>query len=72
MGLCLGEDGEDEGGGVVGIEGGRYDHVFTRLQHEELHHLTGVHVGLRLGDGLASAEESGWELPLLHLVLYDG
>ena len=69
MGLSLGEDGQDEGGCLIGIEGGRHDQVFTRLQCEEFHHLSCIHVGFGLGNRSVSAEERGWELPLLRLVL---
>lgn len=69
MGLCLGQDCQDEGGCLVGIEGGRHNQVFTRLQHDELHHLTCVQEYIRLDHRSVSAEERGWELPRLCLVL---
>lgn len=68
-GLCLGHDGQDEGGLLIGIEGGRYDQVLTRPQHQELHHLTCINVGFTLGNWCVATEEGGWELPLLRLVL---
>ena len=69
MGLCFGQDGEDEGSRLVGFEGGRHDEVFTRLQMEELHHLSSIHVALALGYGHVAAEERGRELPSLSYVL---
>lgn len=39
MRLCLGEDGQDEGGRLIGIEGRRYNQVFTGLERDKLHHL---------------------------------
>lgn len=69
MGLCLGEDGQDKGGGLIGFEGGRHYQVFTRLQQKELHHVTCIHVGFSLGNRFLAEEERGWELPILPLVL---
>lgn len=63
------EDGEDEGSGLIGLEGGRYNHVFTGFQHQELHHLAGIQVGFSLGDSWATAEERRWELPHMSLEL---
>ena len=65
MHVCLGDDAQQEGGGLVGVEGGRDDQVLGRLQQEELHHLTSVHVGFSLGGGCVGVEERGRELPLL-------
>lgn len=62
-GLGLGQDGQEEGRRLVGMEGGRDDHVVSRLQCQQLHHFPSVHEGLRLGDGLLRAEERGREFP---------
>lgn len=48
--LCFGPDGQEIRGGLVGVEGGRYNQVFPRLQRDQLHHLTGVNVRLTLSD----------------------
>lgn len=69
MRLHFREDGEDEGSGLIGLEGGRYNHVFTGFQHQELHHLAGIQVGFSLGDSWATAEERRWELPHMSLEL---
>lgn len=31
VGLCLGDDGQDEGGRLVGFEGGRNNQVIARI-----------------------------------------
>lgn len=67
--LCPAEDGQDEGSRLVGMEGGRDDHVFSRLQREQLHHPPGVHVGFSLGDGGVGAEERGCKFPPVSLIL---
>lgn len=69
MGLCFAVDGQEEAGRVIGLEGGWNDQVFTRLQHDELHHATWILEGFRLGDRCVSAEEGGWELPAVILEL---
>lgn len=69
VGLCFGVDGQDEGGCLIGTEGGRHDQVFPRLQREQLHHLAREPVLFRLGNGRAGVEEGGRELPPLCLVL---
>lgn len=62
VGFCLGKDGQDEGGGFIGVEGGRHNQIFTRLQHHKLHHLTCIHVGFSLGNSSVCPEEIGREL----------
>uniref|UniRef100_A0A3P9NGG0 Zgc:136872 n=1 Tax=Poecilia reticulata TaxID=8081 RepID=A0A3P9NGG0_POERE len=52
------------------MEGGRDDHVLSRLQRQQLHHFPSVHEGLRLGDGLLRAEERGREFPPVCLMLW--
>lgn len=69
MRICLGEDGQDEGGRLVGIEGRWHNEVFARIERDKLHHLACVHERLRLSHGWAATEEIGWELPLEGLVL---
>lgn len=68
VGLLLGDDGQQEGGRLVGSEGGRYDQVLCGLQREVLHHLAGVPVGFGLA-GWRLVEERWRKLPLLCLVL---
>lgn len=68
-GLCPGVDGHDEGGGLIGLKGGRHNQVLSRLQWEELHHLTCIYERLSLGNGCISAEEWGLKLPALYAVL---
>lgn len=60
--LCFGQDGQEVRGRLIGVEGGRYDQVFPRLQCHQLHHLTGVHVRLTLSDWNISLEKGGWKL----------
>lgn len=67
--LCFRDDGQEEGGGLVGVEGGWHNQVFTRLQHEELHHLTCIHVGFSLGNRCVAVEERGRELSCVGVVL---
>lgn len=69
VGLCLGKDGQDEGGCLIWTEGGRHNQVLARLEQKELHHFTCIHVGFRLGYRVIFAEERGVELPPLCLVL---
>lgn len=69
MDLCRGEDGQDEGGRLVGFVGGRHNQVFTRLQFCELHDLTCILVDLRFHDRHVRFEERGRELPFHRLVL---
>ena len=69
LSLGLGQDGQDEGGRLIGLVGGRHNQVFTRLQRDELHHFTCVQVGFSLGHNFVSAEERGWEPPFVCLVL---
>lgn len=62
-------DGEDEGGCLVGFEGGWHNQVFTRLQHKELYHLTGIHVFITPSNRQMGVEEHCWKLPTLRFVL---
>lgn len=67
--LCFGDDSQEEGGGLVRVESGWHNQVFTRLQHKELHHLTCIHVGFSLGNRCVALEERGRELSCVGLVL---
>lgn len=70
-GLLPGEDGQEEGGGLVGLVGARHDDVFSGLQREELHHFTGIHQQLGLGNGSVAAEERCRELSGAFLILQE-
>ena len=63
----LGADGQDEGGGLIGTEGGRHNQIFTRLQHQKLPHLMCVHVFFSLGDRLLLLKKASGNLPLCAL-----
>lgn len=67
--LHFGEDGQDEGGRLVGIEGRRYDDVFARFQQDELHDLASIQVHFRLGNRCLTTEECSGELSPVCLVL---
>lgn len=69
--MCLrfGQDGQQERGILVGIEGGQNDHVVPRRQRQHLHHLTFVHVRLRLRHRSVCPEEHRWKLPFVGLKL---
>lgn len=71
MGLLPGEDGQEEGGGLVGLAGARHDDVFSGLQREELRHFTGLHQLPGLGNGSMAAEERCWELSGAFLILQE-
>lgn len=70
MGLSLGEDGEDEGGRLIGVESGWHNQVFTRLQTEELRDIACIQVHCTLSHRRISGEESGRKLPSVLLVLW--
>lgn len=65
----FGQDGQQERGRLVGIEGGRNDQVVPRRQRQHLHHLAAVLVHLRLGHRSGSLEERRWKLPTVGLKL---
>lgn len=69
MSVCFGDNAQEEGGGLIWTEGGRNHQVLAGLQHQELHHFAGVHVGLGLGDGRIRFEEGGRKLSVVCHVL---